>query len=349
MLNFCANNYLGLADHPAVVAAAHDALDRWGYGLASVRFICGTQELHKRARARARASSSAPRTRSSTRSCFDANGGLFETLLGERGRGHLRRAQPRLDHRRHPALQGRAPPLRATATWTSSRRGCARPQDARLRLIATDGVFSMDGYLAPLDAICDLADRYGALVMVDDSPRRRLHRRRPAAARPSTAASSTASTSSPARSARRSAARAAATPRGRARDRRAAAAALAAVPVLELARAADRRRVARGARPARLRRRAARAAARQHRAVPRRDDRRRLRDPARRAPDRPGDVRRREGRRHRRAADARARRLRVPFSYPVVPHGQARIRTQLSAAHTPDDVDRAVAAFIATR
>ena len=110
LLNLCANNYLGLADHPEVRAAAHEALDRWGYGMASVRFICGTQELHKQLE---RALSEFLGTDDTIlySSCWDANGGLFETLLGGRGRRHLRRAEPRLDHRRHPALQGPAAPL----------------------------------------------------------------------------------------------------------------------------------------------------------------------------------------------------------------------------------------------
>ena len=111
VLNFCANNYLGLADHPALVAAGKAALDRYGYGMASVRFICGTQEEHKELEARLSAFLGTEDTILYS-SCFDANSGLFETLLGAGGRDHLRRAQPRLDHRRRPALQGPALPLR---------------------------------------------------------------------------------------------------------------------------------------------------------------------------------------------------------------------------------------------
>ena len=109
-LNFCANNYLGLANDPRIIEAAKAGLDTWGYGLSSVRFICGTQELHKRLE---NAISEFLGTEDTIlySSCFDANGGLFETLLGERGRGHQRRAEPRQHHRRHPSLQGPALPL----------------------------------------------------------------------------------------------------------------------------------------------------------------------------------------------------------------------------------------------
>ena len=110
VLNMCANNYLGLANHREVVQAAHDALNRWGNGLASVRFICGTQEPHKELE---KAISAFLGTEDTIlySSCWDANGGLFETILADGGRRHLRRAQPRLDHRRHPAVQGPPPAL----------------------------------------------------------------------------------------------------------------------------------------------------------------------------------------------------------------------------------------------
>ena len=111
LLNLCANNYLGLANHPAVVAAAHEALDRWGYGMASVRFICGTQALHRELEERLSAFLGTDDTILFS-SCFDANGGLFEALLDRGGRGDLGPAEPRLDHRRDPALQGSAAPLR---------------------------------------------------------------------------------------------------------------------------------------------------------------------------------------------------------------------------------------------
>ena len=167
MLNLCANNYLGLADHPDIVAAAHEALDRWGYGMASVRFICGTQALHRQLEERL---SEFLHTEATIlfSSCFDANGGLFEALLDERDAV----ISDQLNHasiidgirlckaRRLRYANGDMDELEARL------RDCA---DARYRLIATDGVFSMDGYFARLDAICDLAERHDALVMVDDS------------------------------------------------------------------------------------------------------------------------------------------------------------------------------------
>ena len=167
VLNLCANNYLGLADHPAVLAAAREALDRWGYGLASVRFICGTQEIHKQLEERLSAFLGTEDT-ILYGSCFDANGGLFETLLAEQDASSpTRSTTPRSSTASGCARRGDC--ATRTTTWTSSSSGCARRPGARRILIATDGVFSMDGYLARLDTICDLADRYGALVMVDDS------------------------------------------------------------------------------------------------------------------------------------------------------------------------------------
>jgi glycine C-acetyltransferase len=169
VLNFCANNYLGLADHPEVVAAAHAALDRWGYGLASVRFICGTQEIHTQLEERL---SSFLGTESTIlySSCFDANGGVFETLLGEEDAV----ISDELNHA--SIIDG----IRLCRAKRFRYRNCdladlesklkeAAAAGARYSLIVTDGVFSMDGTIAPLPGICDLADRYGALVMVDDS------------------------------------------------------------------------------------------------------------------------------------------------------------------------------------
>jgi glycine C-acetyltransferase len=167
MVNLCANNYLGLANHPAVVAAAHDALDRYGYGVASVRFICGTQRVHRELEERLSAYLSMEDAILYS-SCFDANGGLFETLLDDQDAV----ISDALNHA--SIIDGirlcKARRLRyANNDMNELEQALKDSQDARVRLIATDGVFSMDGSIAKLDAICGLADRYGALVMVDDS------------------------------------------------------------------------------------------------------------------------------------------------------------------------------------
>ena len=167
VLNLCANNYLGLADDPRVVAAAKAALDRWGYGMASVRFICGTQEVHKELERRL---SGFLGTDDSIlySSCFDANAGLFETLLSKDDAvisDELNHASiidgTRLCAARRYRYRNR--------DMVHLEEQLAQASDARRRLIATDGVFSMDGYVSPLGEICDLAERYGAMVMVDDS------------------------------------------------------------------------------------------------------------------------------------------------------------------------------------
>ena len=167
VLNFCANNYLGLSSHPVVIAAAQQALATRGFGLSSVRFICGTQDRHlelERTIARFFGTDDAILYSS----CFDANGGLFETILGDEDAV----ISDALNHAsiidgirlckadRHRYANGDMAALEDLLRKT---------QDKRLRLIATDGVFSMDGYLARLDTICDLADKYRAMVMVDDS------------------------------------------------------------------------------------------------------------------------------------------------------------------------------------
>ncbi len=167
ILNLCANNYLGLADDPRVLAAAHDALDRWGYGMASVRFICGTQEVHRELEQRLSQFLGTEDT-ILFGSCFDANGGVFEALLDERDAV----ISDALNHA--SIIDGirlcKARRLRyANADMAQLSSRLAEAADARYRLIVTDGVFSMDGYLAPLDEICALADEYDALVMVDDS------------------------------------------------------------------------------------------------------------------------------------------------------------------------------------
>ncbi|HET7648953.1 MAG TPA: glycine C-acetyltransferase [Gaiellaceae bacterium] len=167
LLNLCANNYLGLASHPAMVEAAHEALDRWGYGMASVRFICGTQALHRELEERLSSFLGTDDTILFS-SCFDANGGLFEALLDEQDAV----ISDQLNHA--SIIDGirlcKARRLRyANGDMDELEARLAESADARYRLIATDGVFSMDGYLAQLDAICDLAERHDALVMVDDS------------------------------------------------------------------------------------------------------------------------------------------------------------------------------------
>jgi glycine C-acetyltransferase len=167
MINLCANNYLGLANHPAVLKAAHDALARYGYGVASVRFICGTLSVHRELEERLSAYLSMEDTILYS-SCFDANGGLFETLLDEQDAV----ISDALNHA--SIIDGirlcKARRLRyANNDLNELEQSLKDSQGSRVRLIATDGVFSMDGSIARLKEICDLADRYGALVMVDDS------------------------------------------------------------------------------------------------------------------------------------------------------------------------------------
>jgi glycine C-acetyltransferase len=166
VINLCANNYLGLANHPALVAAAHEALDRYGYGMASVRFICGTQDVHKELEERISGYLGTEDTILYP-SCFDANGGLFETLLDERDAvisdtlNHasiidgIRLCKAKRFRYAHDDMDDLEARLKEAA-------GC------RVRLIATDGVFSMDGTIARMDAICDLARAHDALVMMDD-------------------------------------------------------------------------------------------------------------------------------------------------------------------------------------
>ena len=167
VLNMCANNYLGLASHPEVIQAARDALDEWGYGLASVRFICGTQAIHKQLEDKLSDFLGMEDTILYT-SCFDANGGLFETLLGPNDAV----ISDELNHAsiidgvrlcKSKRFRYKNNDMADLATQLEAAKG------ARRILIVTDGVFSMDGYLANLPAICDLADSHGALVMVDDS------------------------------------------------------------------------------------------------------------------------------------------------------------------------------------
>ena len=167
LLNMCANNYLGLAQHPSVRQAANDALGRWGYGLASVRFICGTQTIHKELETRLSRFLGKQDT-ILYNSCWDANGGLFETILGpedaiisdELNHASIIDGIRLCKAQRHRYLNNNMDDLKAKLEAS---------QSARFRLIATDGIFSMDGTIANLAAICELADQYDAMVMVDDS------------------------------------------------------------------------------------------------------------------------------------------------------------------------------------
>ena len=167
VLNFCANNYLGLADDPRLIAAAKEGLDEWGFGMASVRFICGTQSVHKKLESRLSGFLGTDDAILYS-SCFDANGGLFETLLGEEDAVIS-------DELNHASIVDgirlcKAKRLRYRNNDMSDLEAKLKEADtARFKLIATDGVFSMDGIIADLRSICDLAARYGALVMVDDS------------------------------------------------------------------------------------------------------------------------------------------------------------------------------------
>ena len=167
VLNFCANNYLGLADHPEVIDAAKQALDTHGFGLASVRFICGTQDLHKQLEARISAFFGTDDTILYT-SCFDANGGLFETILNEQDAvisDALNHASIIDGIRLCKAERRRY----ANSDMAELEKHLVETADKRTRLIATDGVFSMDGYIAKLDEIVALKNKHGALLMVDDS------------------------------------------------------------------------------------------------------------------------------------------------------------------------------------
>jgi glycine C-acetyltransferase len=169
VLNMCANNYLGLADNPEIIKAAKDSFDNWGYGMSSVRFICGTQQIHKQLENKISEFLGMEDTILYT-SCFDANGGLFETLLGEEDAI----VSDELNHA--SIIDG----IRLCKAQRYRYKNCdmndleeklkeAKSNNAKNILVATDGVFSMDGFIAPLKEICDIAEKYGAMVMVDDS------------------------------------------------------------------------------------------------------------------------------------------------------------------------------------
>ena len=167
VLNFCANNYLGLSNHPVLIKAAQDGLAKWGFGLSSVRFICGTQSIHKELEGKI-AEFLGMEDAILYSSCFDANGGLFETLLGPEDAiisDQLNHASIIDGVRLCKAKRYRY----ANSNMDELEAILKESQDARTRLISTDGVFSMDGYVAQVDKICDLAEKYNALVHVDDS------------------------------------------------------------------------------------------------------------------------------------------------------------------------------------
>ncbi|MFF4545819.1 glycine C-acetyltransferase [Streptomyces sp. NPDC001435] len=348
VLNFCANNYLGLADHPEVIAAAHTALDRWGYGMASVRFICGTQEVHKELEARLSAFLGQEDTILYS-SCFDANGGVFETLLGAEDAvisDALNHASIIDGIRLSKARRFRY----ANRDMADLERQLKEAVEggARRRLIVTDGVFSMDGYLAPLREICDLADRYDAMVMVDDShavgfvgPGGRGTPELHGVMDRVDIITGTLGKALGGASGGYVAARAEIVALLRQRSRPylfsntlAPVIAAASLKVIDLLESADDLRVRLTENTALFRRRMTEEGfdilPGDH-AI---------------APVMIGDA-------------AKAGRLAelllergvyvIGFSYPVVPQGQARIRVQLSAAHSTEDVNRAVDAFVAAR
>ena len=313
--------------------------------MASVRFICGTQEIHRTLERRL-AEFLGTEDAVLFGSCFDANGGVFEALLDERDA----MISDALNHA--SIIDGvrlcKAQRLRyANRDMAELEARLVEAKDARYRLIVTDGVFSMDGYLAPLDEICALADATTPSSW-STTPTPSVSSARPDAAPPSSSACATGSTSSPGRSARRSAApRAATSPR-----RRRSSSCSSSAPGPTSSPTPSRRpsspprsRCSTSSRP----RPTCGSGSTQRRPVPRRDDRRRVRPAAREHPIVPvmfGDAISPAG--SPRSCFARGVYA-VAFSFPVVPQGQARIRVQLSAAHTDDDVDRAVAAFVEAR
>ncbi|GAB2462204.1 glycine C-acetyltransferase [Streptomyces incanus] len=348
VLNFCANNYLGLADHPEVLAAAHEALDRWGYGMASVRFICGTQEVHKELEARLSAFLGQEDTILYS-SCFDANGGVFETLLD----GQDAVISDALNHasiidgiRLSKARRFRY----ANRDMADLERQLKEATEggARRKLIVTDGVFSMDGHVAPLAEICDLADRHDAMVMVDDShavgfvgPGGRGTPELHGVMDRVDILTGTLGKALGGASGGYVAARAEIVALLRQRSRPylfsntlAPVIAAASLKVLDLLESADDLRVRLGENTALFRRRMTEEG----------------------FDILPGDhpiapVMIGDASRAGRLAELLLERgvYVIGFSYPVVPEGQARIRVQLSAAHSTEDVNRAVDAFVAAR
>ena len=346
VINFCANNYLGLADDPAVIAAAQAALSEWGYGLASVRFICGTQSIHRELEVRL-ASFLGTDDAILYSSCFDANGGLFETLLGEDD-------VVISDELNHASIIDGIRLSRATRRryrnrdMADLREQLVASRGARRLLIATDGVFSMDGSIAPLDEICDLADEFDAMVMVDDSHAVGFvgaHGRGTpelfGVADRVDIVTGTLGKALGGASGGYTAARAEIVDLLRQRSRPylfsnslAPAIAGASLAVLDLLATSDDRRQHLAQNAALFRQLMGDAGfdllPGEHAIVPVM-----VGDPVRAT----------------KMADALLERgiYVIAFSYPVVPLGRERIRVQLSAAHSTEDIERAVAAFVAVR
>ncbi|MFN4260137.1 MAG: glycine C-acetyltransferase [Gemmataceae bacterium] len=342
VINFCANNYLGLANHPAIVEAAHEGLRHYGYGMASVRFICGTQELHKQLET-AVAQFLGKDDAILYSSCWDANGGLFETILNEQD-------TVLSDELNHASIIDGIRLCKAQRyryrhmDMADLEKGLREASASRLRLIVTDGVFSMDGDLAPLPDICDLADRYQAIVMVDDS-----HATGVLGANGKGTAEQLGVlervdiiTST----------------LGKTLGGAAGGFTCAAAEVVEYLRQRSRPYLFSNALPPPIVLAATKAL---ELVVSSSDLRDRLHANARQLRSsleqagftlRPGQhpilpVMLGDAALASRMADRLLERgiYVIGFSYPVVPQGQARIRIQLSAAHTPDQLDRAVAAF----
>ncbi|MBI3072836.1 MAG: glycine C-acetyltransferase [Deltaproteobacteria bacterium] len=343
VVNFCANNYLGLANHVAVIEAAREAVPRYGFGMASVRFICGTQGLHKSLEARLAKFLGADDAILYS-SCFDANGGLFETLLGENDAI----ISDALNHA--SIIDGvrlsKAERLRyANNDMADLEKQLIAAKDARFRLIATDGVFSMDGVIANLGVLCDLADKHRALVMVDDSHAVGVMGARGVGSIEHCGVigrvdivTGTLGKALGGASGGYTAGRRAIIDWLRQRSRPylfsnslAPVVAAATLKVLDLLTASGDLRTRLHENAARFRTGMTRAgfklAGAGHPIIP----------------VMLGDA--------RLATEMAAQLLNegiyvIGFSFPVVPKGEARIRVQISAAHTPDQIDRAIAAFI---
>ena len=346
LLNLCANNYLGLANHPAVLAAAADALGERGYGMASVRFICGTQDIHRELEQRISEFLGCEDTILYS-SCFDANAGLFETLLSEQDAI----ISDALNHA--SIIDGvrlcKARRLRYANRDTGElEQRLGEASDARRRMIATDGVFSMDGHVAPLERICELAEEYDALVMVDDShavgfigPDGRGTPALQGVAERVDLITGTLGKALGGASGGFTSGRREAIELLRQRSRPYLFSNSLAPPIVAASLAVLDLLGERG-------RRAARAAVRPHGALPPGAVGTRPRRRAGRAPHRPGHVRRRAPRRRRRRDAARARRLRRRVLLP----GRSAWARRASAPSSPpalsdEDVDRAIAAFAA--